>query len=371
MKGHLQHKPGGVTAIICLTLLSLLLTPLLLGRPALAQEASGPLGWTEYAPLPLPVMDYSSAQCSNDRNHFYVIGGRDPQGRLLNTAWRYDAVSNIWEAMAPLPVYIHRASAICYDNKIYLAGGVIGKFPSNRLYVLNISGLMPVPVGWKRLPDIPRRVLGASLAGWDGKIYLLGGIPEPYYEVSTDRIDTYNIAARAWNVANSPRLPKPTAFAGYATVGKYLYIVAGHDSTNVEQLNVYRWDLTTGEWEAGPTMETRRAHYALVATQNHLYAMGGALADDHSQPMETIEVLDLRLWSSGSWVIYADNLPGRVDFNGTGFCTMVGGGEIWSVGGQIMDERGNMRVVDLNIRHTTEPCPLNVVSPPLVETTDQ
>jgi Kelch motif len=304
MKGHLQHKPGSLTAVICLTLLSLMFSPLLLGRPALAQEAIDSLGWIEFTPLPTPIMDYASAQCSNDLNHFYVIGGRDAQGRILNTVWRYDAKANKWEALEPLPVYIHRASAICYNNNIYLAGGVIGKFPSNRLYVWNVYGNLPVPVGWKRLPDIPRRVLGAALAAWDGKIYLLGGIPEPYYEVETDRIDVYNIAARSWNTALSLRLPKPTAFAGYATVGKYLYIVAGHDTTNAEQVNVYRWDLTTGVWETGPALETRRAHFALVATQYHLYAMGGALADDHSQPMETVEVLDLRLWPNGGWVTY-------------------------------------------------------------------
>jgi hypothetical protein len=54
-------------------------------------------------PIPHPTSLYAFAQCVEDVNSFYVIGGADEWGQPLDYFLHYDASQTIWYRLAPLP----------------------------------------------------------------------------------------------------------------------------------------------------------------------------------------------------------------------------------------------------------------------------
>ena len=57
----------------------------------------------------------------------YVIGGRDPTGKTVNTNSAYDPATNTWkDGLAPLPKARDHLAIGVLDGKIYVAGGRFG-----------------------------------------------------------------------------------------------------------------------------------------------------------------------------------------------------------------------------------------------------
>jgi uncharacterized membrane protein len=306
--------------------------------------------WTQAEPLPNENVAYAFAQCPEDPDSFYIIGGLDDIGSLPDT-YRYNTSTGFWTRLAPVPIAVYGASAACYQGKIYYAGG--GTPVTDTLYIYDIA-----TNAWSFDSTLPRHVWGAALGAWDGKLFLVGGTDEVFGPGlhPVNQVDVYDIATHTWTADALPLMPIAASVPGYDQAGPYLYLVGGYSGNyNFNVTATQRLDLSTGQWETGPTFSSARASPATALTEQHLYASGGE-ADGAGwlDSSSLVEVLDLSDWPNGSWQLIGDDLPYPTQGNMSNACTEVGsGGEIWSVGGM---NGTPWDIYDTNLYYPTEPC---------------
>jgi hypothetical protein len=309
--------------------------------------------WTQAALIPNLSANAATAQCPDDPDSFYVIGGWGAAGTGIQTL-RYDADTGDWTTLADLSLELLNPSAVCYQGKIYLAGGSSWYYVYNFFYIYDIAANT-----WTPGPNLPRPVIGAALGAWDGRLYLAGGTAvgseHGYYPVN--QVDVYDIATQTWDADALPHMPVAASYPGYAQAGPYLYVVGGFSGDYAFNVTAtQRLDLATGQWEVGPTFVSARAMLAAAITGQHLFAIGGELnGGDHLDATVLVEQLDLSNWPNGSWQDLGDPLPAMSQGNTSACTEAILGGEIWSTGGGYIDEHGN-HVYDSNLYYPTEPC---------------
>jgi uncharacterized repeat protein (TIGR01451 family) len=280
------------------------------------------------AALPAGLYGYALAQCSDQPNQFYVLGGFDSAGVPTNELLRYDAAQDVWTALAAMPADLANGSAACDDGRIYLLGGFDGSKVSDQMYIYDVATDRWITI----LHGLPNARMGAALGTWQGKLYLAGGITSqtPTSTTITNTLNIYDIASAAWTSGMS--LPHPAAFSGYTQSGSYLFTAGGWSSLNptVTISSTARLDLALGNWTSGLVLPAQRADFALLASQTSLYALGGV--DSSGALTNTVIGLNLSSWPSGKW---AASLP-DLSQNTRSFqaaCTPVEGGRAWLPGG--------------------------------------
>ncbi len=302
--------------------------------------------WFSAAPLPRGTVRYAHAQCPGDPNRFYVISGV-AGGTTTANMWRYDADTDAWAALAPIPNAVEGASAVCYQGRLYVAGGG----GTNQFYIYDI-----VQDSWSAGPNLPRAVWGAAIGAWDSRIYLAGGDNDFSIGGQSNEVDIYEIAAGNW-YTNGATMPIAANAAGFAQVNEYLYVVGGWGNSSPAQniTATQRYNLAWDYWETGPTFASARSDLVLAATGQYLYAIGGdADGSGVFDATTLVERLDYTAWGSDVWTDITDPLPTALTAYSGGFCTMArSGGEIWSVGGIIPSP---WTYTDTNQYRPSEPC---------------
>jgi len=328
------HLPCVILLGFGLAVLLLLAMGLAAGTGIAQAYPDLPQAWTETEPIPQKTTNYAFAQCVDDPDGFYVIGGGQAQGDPIDDAWHYDAASDTWTELESLPVALIHPAAACYEGKIYTAGGWQLPEPhvTDNLFIYDITSDT-----WTQGPDLPHVLWLASMGAWDGRLYLVGGTTGVYPSITPiNHVDIYDIAAGAWTDQGGAPMPVAARTSGNAQVGPYLFIVGGgaiSGHTNATQ----RYDMSADAWESGPTFTSARNAPGLAATGTHLYAMGGDVDPSTSLVLtDLVETLDYSVWPGSSWSDLGDPLPDTYAGNFGGFCTeAVTGGEVWSVGGTI------------------------------------
>lgn len=293
---------------------------------AYLDEIREPLAWVNAAPMPVGLVRYAHVQCEELPNSFFVIAGVDPSFSVTNGAWRYDADTNSWATLAPIPVGQEGPAGVCYGGNIYVAGGG----GTNQFYVYNLASN-----SWSALPALPRLMWGAAMGAMDGKIYMIGGDSDFSFGGTSNQVNIYDIAAGTWSTG----APMPTAAvtAGSGQAGQYVYVVGGWgDASPGSNINLtQRYDMASNTWELGPTFTSARADFALAITSSSLYAIAGdANGGGAFDPTNLVESLDHTAWPGGAWTNIADPLPQALTAINGGFCTnAVTGGEVWAPGG--------------------------------------
>src|SRR5690349_1092123 len=278
-----------------------------LGGPAAPEGARGPVlptSWAAGAVYPSTIVRYAYAQSGQD---LYVLGGVS-DGTRVSAANRYNATTNAWTPLAPVPVASEAPTAALLDGKIYLAEGDTGDS-------LNIYDIATNT--WSSGAPRPGYTnnYGAAAGAFGGKVYVVGGSAG-----GTDTTSVYTVATNSWTTG----APAPVGFflAGYTTVGQYLYVVGGFTSASPSSNSnvTMRLDMSTGTWTVGPTYTPARADEGIASSGNTLYALGGdtpggAFFDSSS----AVDSLDVSAWPSGSWTSVADPLPTARQANEGGF----------------------------------------------------
>jgi hypothetical protein len=285
-----------------------------------AATASGAL-------MPEGLYGYALAQCNDQPNQFYMLGGFNSAGAPTNKLLRYDAAQDTWTTLADLPTPLADASAACDGGRIYLLGGYDGSVVSNQMLIYDIA-----TDGWVTiLHGLPSARMGAALGTWQGKLYLAGGITSRTPTVSiTKSLSIYNIDDGTWTSGKS--LPQPAAFSGYTQNGSYLFTAGGWSSLNPTATitSTTRLDMLSGNWVTGSPLPAQRADLALLSSQSSLYAFGGV--DGSGVFTSTVIQLDLSAWLTGTWNAALPNLSqGTRSFQAA--CTPVEGGRAWVPGG--------------------------------------
>lgn len=289
-------------------------------------------GWFSAADHPEGAIRYAFAQCAEQPESYYVFSGVSGfDFGISRSAWRFDAATNSWTPLADLPAGYEAPSAACYQGRIYVLGGG-GSFD---LQIYSIASDT-----WSFGAPLPRGVEGAAVGAWDGRVFMIGG-DDDFYPFSgvSDEVNIYDIASDTW-IGSGADMPVASGNAGFVQFGPYLYITGGWGTT-APDANVnatQRYDLDNNLWEVGPQFLSARADFALAATADALYAIGGdADGGAFFDGSALVEKLDLTGWPAGSWIDLGDPLPKEYSANQAGFCTQAifdpDIAEIWSVGG--------------------------------------
>ncbi len=158
--------------------------------------------WTAIASLPAGRRVLASAVVGD---FVYAIGGSDlaVTGSVYHVdVYKYDIALNTWSTVAPLPVALGWAKAVGYNNRIYLAGGVLnGSVLVNTVYVYDVTANT-----WATATAMPGNKFGGGFSVTGNKlVYVAGaddlGISSSVYVGTIDAIDPLVIV---WTTMAAP-----------------------------------------------------------------------------------------------------------------------------------------------------------------------
>jgi Kelch motif len=104
-------------------------------------------GWTVGTPMPSSRIEVTAV---NLNDGVYVIGGFTSDDKNSAIVEMYNATSDSWRIdIAPLPIPLHHASSVSFQNKIYVVGAIWGI----RLQAIDcIFTIQPQIFGLKAIP---------------------------------------------------------------------------------------------------------------------------------------------------------------------------------------------------------------------------
>ena len=290
--------------------------------PKIVNEPSAlPPAWQAGTAYPEAVKRYGFAQNGED---LYVISGDTVGGGFTSALRRFNATTNIWTSLAPIPNPSEGPVAAFLGGKIYVADGFSfgGGF---RIY--NVAN-NTWSTGLTR-PGV-NDSFGAAAGAFNGKVFIVGGSSGNF---NSTVLSIYDVASSTWSVG--PSALSPFYLGGYAQSGQYLYLAGSLTTTSgVISTVTQRLDMATNTWSTGPNWTTPRGQCALVVAGTKLIAMGGD-TNGSGAPSAQVDELDITAWPGGTWVSSPDNLPSPRSQYSAGFVsTGRSGGEIWSTGGE-------------------------------------
>ncbi|QDT77532.1 N-acetylneuraminate epimerase [Gimesia maris] len=185
---------------------------------------------------------------------------------------RYDVEEDKWTELAPLPEPRSSLDAAVLGRSIYVAGGwnLQGKSSRDAPWHEDILrfDLDHSEAGWQTMKGPGYNTRAISLAAYDGKIYLLGGIGE---RGISRKVSVYDPQTDSWS--DGPELKADSSTAGFATssfaTGGHLYYTGGSGI-------VYRLNADQTDWEVADRLLFPRMFLRLLPlSEQRLIALGG------------------------------------------------------------------------------------------------
>ena len=171
--------------------------------------------------------------------------------------WRYDADTDTWTELAPVPEGGEGPTAACLEGKIHVMGGD----GTDRHYVYDVATDTWTPplrshgrYGVRQPPPLTARSCSPEAT------------PTSSSDGTSNEVNIYDIASDTWTTG-AP-MPVAASTPGFAQAGELLYVVGGWgDNAPASNVDVtQRYDISGDAWETGPTFESARADLALSAT---------------------------------------------------------------------------------------------------------
>jgi len=209
----------------------------------------------------------------------YLFGGRGIKPFSI-----LDLKTNEWSDGAPTPIEIHHFQGVTYKGKIYVIGGMTGKYPYEKP-LKNILVYDPKTNKWGESVEIPegRRRGSAGVVVVEDKAFLVSGIVDGHNSGHVTWVDQYDFKTGKWKVlADAPR-PRDHYHAALKN-GK-IYAAGGRNSSfatnqtfdlTIPEVDVY--DIKTNTWATLPeksNIPTMRAGASAVFLGDDLILIGG------------------------------------------------------------------------------------------------
>jgi N-acetylneuraminic acid mutarotase len=234
-----------------------------------AQRAAQMGRWETRAPLLLPRSEMAWATAWGGRA--YLIGGygRQSVDRPYNHA--YDAASDKWLELAPLPRGANHVAVVATDGKVYALGGHTeqNRTPHDECFAYDIAANR-----WSRIAPLPRPSGGGSAVAVGGKVHLIGGAFGGKDRRSIDWHWAYDPKADRWE--DRAPIPRARDHMGAVVIGELIHVVAGRVNTfasNVGDHDVY--DPKSEQWSKRAPLPTPRSGHGAVLLRGRIFVMGG------------------------------------------------------------------------------------------------
>ena len=348
------------------------------GAPKPTTVAQPAAGWHLASDSKYATLEVGAAVDKNGR--IWVAGGlTGPDSATTHTEF-YDPTTRVWSPGPDLPVALHHAMMVSYQNTVWVIGGLelqgseVSGIASARVLRLNeAEGL------WVDAPALHHARGAAAAAVVGDKIVVVGGrtgatgatpaqdvpttevfdgiswrdaapllVPGDHLAAASDGKYVYVVGGRKLvSAANTaavqrfdpitgqwamlPSVPSPVSDCGVTIVGGQLIVVGG-ESVGTVFNTVRAYNLTSKAWSILPSLADPRHGLAVTAIGSTLYAIDGGSQPGHAAPTSTVQTLAVspapaqpgEAWQLGAQTRYATlEVGAAVDK----------GGRIWVAGG--------------------------------------
>ena len=163
-----------------------------------------------------------------------------------------------------------------------LVGAVAFGFLAGRRYPFAfLDPYLPKPKGffqWTTLAPAPLPRYEAAVAEVDGSVYVFGGFHNDATQ-ATRTVHVYEMKANRWIARGE--MPEPFTHANAARIGNSVWFAGGFvgDHPAPTTNHVWRYDVPSDTWHAGPPLPEERGAGALVALDGMLHFFGGYKSD--------------------------------------------------------------------------------------------
>lgn len=148
--------------------------------------------WIDVAPMLQERADFTS--CVLD-GCIIVAGGRGRR-RYLNACEKYDPNTNTWTKIARLPQAMYMAAAVVSNGTLYMSGGFNEYEALDEMIRYNQQRNK-----WERLPGMMMKCRGYHVmveSPLDGRLWVVGGIDNPFAGRNVWKIEAWNIELGRW-----------------------------------------------------------------------------------------------------------------------------------------------------------------------------
>ena len=193
------------------------------------------------------VPEYSSINIVNVSNSLFVFGVGVNSNNYQNFTKRYDATTDTWLDMSPIPRHpiLDVATAHCGQN-IFLIGGCavdIGEYEDKEDTNVNDTYMYAIPSNtWTKCENLPGKYYNSGACHLNGYIYCNGGNVTPC--VKTNKHYAYDIEEKKWLVKNSMQYER--SFHVFEALNVKLYAMGGASQSFENSVETY--DPLADQW---------------------------------------------------------------------------------------------------------------------------
>lgn len=208
----------------------------------------------------------------------YVIGGLNSQFREVDTAWRLDPTSGVWEVLPQIVQPVAGAATAVADGMLYVLGGEVSG------EALTIAQRFDPSVGgWELLPPMLAGRIRPAAVFSGGYLYVMGGFDGSRTRQSAER---FNPSTKTWE--ELPQMHRPRFAAACAPQPRGCVLAFGGELTETgPATSIERFDPETNTWELLPAVRTLStgAAVALTGSGRTAFSFGGLSLSGQAQPM--------------------------------------------------------------------------------------
>ena len=269
--------------------------------------------WQSATPMPERRSYFAAAKLGGD---VFVAGGMvGASGRYVLRLERFDPRADAWQRGPDLPGESRAGAGAAYRGKLYVIGGQTEQGVSRRVYVYD-----PQQRRWATAPALPAPRYNAAAAALGGVLYVAGGV----HDVDPVRT-TYAFDGRRWRtLAPLPRAVHTQALVAYR--GR-LWSIGGFDRNGDAVRSVFVYSPRTGRWRAGPRLRAPVAMLGATAANGRLYAVSESTFESYTPG---------KGWTLGPRLTVPRHALGL----------FAGDGRLWAIGGCVVPELADSRVVE-------------------------
>jgi len=236
--------------------------------------------WRHGTPLNTPRVGAASVVWDSC---IYVFGGKNlTNNTVLNTVERFDPGTNMWEAVESFIIPRHNASAVVFQDYIFLVGG---RDASNDV-LKKVEYYLPAQNEWYYAQEMRDRREFHSVAVFNNRIYAIGGAADDHSFI--EEIEWYDNPTHDWEKANFDIPEKRVAFFN-AVVRDTFYMFGGVHYGLKDELFVK--PPLDSAWLIGDPLRDARAYGATAVLGDSIFIIGGQLI---SGATETVEIYHTR-----------------------------------------------------------------------------
>ena len=226
------------------------------------------------------------------------------------------AEGGTWTKKADMPIERDEFASCAVNGKIYVIGGI----PNSGVPIQTVEEYDPVLDKWTKKTDMPTVRYGVSANEVNGKIYIVGGVVGNN-PVPVPTVEEYDLLTDTW----SKKADIPTARMAFSTsaINGKIYAFGGWKmGAGIEFSIVEEYDPVADTWTKKADMPTGRQMLTTSSVNGRIYAIGGWR---NGNILTTLEEYDP---VTDTWQKRADMLTARCTLSSSAVM-----GKIYAIGG--------------------------------------